>query len=57
MESLMKGDREVKSKKVQRSGNLRRETRKTYNKTCRSVVFPAKNAKSYEAVEVCATLS
>lgn len=28
----MKGDREVKSKKAQRSGNLRRETRKTYNK-------------------------
>jgi len=32
LESLMKGDREVKSKQVQRSGNLRQETRKTYNK-------------------------
>jgi len=57
LESLMKGDSEAKSKKTQRSRNFMSRDSENIQQTCRSVVFPAKTAKSYEALEVCATLS
>lgn len=57
LESLMKGDREVKSKKSATIREFASRDSENLQQTCRSVVFPAKIAKSYETVEVCATLS